>query len=93
MFSNPPANVKASMMARMTVSSDIQVDFIPSARPAMMTVAGPVSALSATSRVGLKSYPVKYSAAFPIAIPASIPVTIASQMPHQLTSGMSPRRT
>ncbi len=51
-FSAPPAKVNAAMIATTTVISGAQVDFMPSAMPAMMTVAGPVRACSAIRRVG-----------------------------------------
>ena len=51
----PPANPNASMIATMMAARDIQVDCMPPAMPAMMTVAGPVSEARDTSRVGLKS--------------------------------------
>jgi hypothetical protein len=50
--SPPPAKLKAAMMATTTVISEAQVDFMPSAMPEMMTVAGPVSACSAIRCVG-----------------------------------------
>jgi len=54
-FSPPPAKLKAAMMATTTVRSEAQVDFMPSAMPEMMTVAGPVRACSAMRFVGLCS--------------------------------------
>ena len=45
----------AHMIATTTVISGIQVLFIPSATPAIMTVAGPVWACSAMFCVGLRS--------------------------------------
>ncbi len=50
--SPPPAATKETRIATTTVISGIQVDFMPSAMPEMITVAGPIWACSAIRWVG-----------------------------------------
>ena len=51
----PPAQMNETRIATTTQSSGIQVEIMPSATPAMMTVAGPVWACSLMFCVGLCS--------------------------------------
>jgi hypothetical protein len=57
------------------------VESMPTPRPEMITVAGPVVALLAMSLVGLNSCEVKYSVALPMTMPVIRPTTMAPQMP------------
>jgi hypothetical protein len=51
--SNPEANKKEQIIPTTTASTGMAVESIPSPRPEIITVAGPVSPDSETSRVGL----------------------------------------
>ena len=62
------------MMAQM-VSSGIATDRMPTERPEMITVAGPVSPERAISRTGRLE--VKYSVTSPITMPPIAPATTA----------------
>ncbi len=57
------------------------VDIMPTPRPAMITVAGPVLAAAAMLCVGLKEAEVKYSVALPMTMPEIRPMTMDHQMP------------
>ena len=58
------------------------VESMPVPRPEMITVAGPVVALSAMPLVGAYSWEVKYSVTLPMTRPVRSPVTMAPQIPR-----------
>ena len=57
-FSFPPAKLNEAMIVTTMTMSGAHVDFMPSAIPAMITVAAPVSVCSAIRWVGACSYDV-----------------------------------
>ncbi len=66
-------------MAPQITNSGIATERMPTARPEMMFVAGPVSEASAMVRIGLAA--VYHSVARPMMIPASVPTTTAQKGP------------
>ena len=66
-------------MATPISATGIAAEFIPSARPAMMFVAAPVSLASAIRWMGRPA--VYHSVTSPIAIPTTVPARIAQKGP------------
>mmetsp|Transcript_21319 Transcript_21319/g.47652 ORF Transcript_21319/g.47652 Transcript_21319/m.47652 type:complete len:312 (-) Transcript_21319:463-1398(-) len=77
-----PVRCRETRIVTETARTGQTHESLPTERPWMMTVAGPVLPALAMDLVGAKSYEVQYSVHWPMVTPQTMPMTMAPKMFH-----------